>query len=213
MPPSPEILQGLSAIANERRDLAIGWHLALASIVVAVVLGWRPPRRAMGLLLAAPAASVSLLAWVHHNSFNGTVFALLAVALATVALCLPPARLQIGHSVLALPGAVLLAFGWVYPHFLATDSWTAYLYAAPLGLIPCPTLAVLVGSSLLTGGLGSRAWSLIVAGAALVYGFIGAFRLGVAIDLVLLVGAVILTVAALVTIGGGSAAHPATPSV
>jgi hypothetical protein len=83
-------------------------------------------------------------------------------------------------------------FGWTYPHFLEASSWTSYLYAAPLGLVPCPTLSLLVGVSLIVGSLDSKAWANTVAAAALVYGVIGVFALGVAIDAVLLAGAIVL---------------------
>ena len=89
-------------------------------------------------------------------------------------------------------GLVLVGFGWTYPHFVEVHSWTSYLYAAPLGLIPCPTLSMLVGVSLIVGSLEAKAWAITVAAAALVYGVIGVFTLGVAIDAVLLAVAIVL---------------------
>lgn len=35
----------------------------------------------------------------------------------------------------------MLAIGWIYPHFLDGPA-VDYLHAAPVGLVPCPTLAV-----------------------------------------------------------------------
>ena len=78
------------------------------------------------------------------------------------------------------------------------------LYAAPLGLIPCPTLSALVGVALVVNGLGSRAWSLILSGSGVLYGVIGWFRLGVTIDGVLLVGAITLALAAVFHLGRAS---------
>jgi hypothetical protein len=211
MPSSQQILDGLEAIANGWRTLAIAWHVALAAGLIALGVGWRPKRRLAGTLLAIPLVSVSLLAWLSGNPFNGTMFAIIAAALAGVALSLPRRRIQISASWLVISGALLAAFGWAYPHFLHTDSWGTYVYAAPLGLIPCPTLSAVVGIALVVRGLGSRGWSLILAGSGILYGIIGWFRLGVTIDAVLLVGATTLAVAAVSRFGHGNAASGTVP--
>jgi len=101
-----------------------------------------------------------------------------------------PAELRSG-ALLAAAGA-LIGFGWVYPHFLQTDTWLSYLYAAPAGLIPCPTLAVVIGASLAIGGLGSVAWSGVLCAMGAFYSLFGALHLGVDLDWVLLAGAVAL---------------------
>ena len=63
-------------------------------------------------------------------------------------------------------GLVMIGFGWVYPHFLEGPA-IDYLYASPVGLVPCPTLAVAIGFALLGNGLGSRAWALTIGAVAL----------------------------------------------
>lgn len=64
-----------------------------------------------------------------------------------------------------------------------------------MGLIPCPTLAMVIGLAMIGGGLGSRAWSYTLAGFGLFYGVFGVARLGVVLDLPLIAGAVALAVA------------------
>jgi hypothetical protein len=49
-----------------------------------------------------------------------------------------------------------------------STSLTSFLYAAPLGLVPCPMLSLLVGVSVIVGSLDSKAWANTVAAAALV---------------------------------------------
>jgi hypothetical protein len=88
------------------------------------------------------------------------------------------------------------AIDQIYPHFLETDRWTAYTYAAPLGLIPCPTLAAVIGLTMIRGPFASKPWSLTLAAAGLIYGAIGVVRLGVRLDIALLVGAAIIASAA-----------------
>jgi hypothetical protein len=93
---------------------------------------------------------------------------------------------------LLLLGGVFFAFGWLYPHFLDTASFLPYLYAAPAGLIPCPTLSILLGLTLVARGLDSRAWSAIGGVISVFYGAFGALVLGVTVDWVLLCGGIIV---------------------
>jgi hypothetical protein len=97
---------------------------------------------------------------------------------------------------LAPAGALLLAVGWVYPHFLETTRPALYLVAAPLGIIPCPTLFAMLGITLLTRGSSSSVGSLLIAAVALFYGAIGAFALKVHIDAMLAIGALLVVASA-----------------
>jgi hypothetical protein len=191
--PSPDtILSGLAAIANDWRWLAMGWHVWLAMLTGLLVGGWRPSVRTAAWLLIAPLVSVAIVAWLSGNPFNGAMFVGLAAALGresfrvdSVPVCLAsPARIA--------RGAALIAFGAVYPHFLQAGSPAAYVVASPFGLLPCPTLAVVIGSTLVFARLGSRRWHALLLIAALLYGAIGVLRLGVALDWGLFVGAALL---------------------
>ena len=189
MPTPEQILGGLREIANAWRWLAVVWHAYLAVSVVGLALGVRPSKRVSGILVVLPLLSVSALSWKSGNPFNGTVFGVLGVVLLVMSARLGEGRVVVAAPWASVPGAVMVAFGWVYPHFLETTSFVPYLYSAPLGLIPCPTLSVVVGLGLLLGGLGSRAWTLIVGLTGLSYGVFGAMRLGASLDWVLAVGA------------------------
>ena len=196
--PSPlEILDGLTYIANTWIGIAVAWHIAIAVLLAALILGWRPAQRQLSLILALPLVSVSVFAWLTQSPFNGALFTLGAVALGTVGARLPGIPMQRASNPAALIGLATVAFGWVYPHFLEGGSAVRYLYAAPTGLVPCPTLSVVVGFALLAGGLGSRAWSLMLAAIALFYGLFGTIRLGVYLDVGLVVGATTLSVVGL----------------
>jgi hypothetical protein len=189
MPSAEEILEGLGAIANAWPVLAIGWHVYFAALAVLFLTGWRPAKRLLAALLLPPLASVGILAWLGGNPFNATMFGLLCVALLLLL-----RRVATGTVVLAAGGwlavgTLLFGFGWVYPHFLDAASLGAYLYSAPLGLVPCPTLAVVAGVAILFRGLGSLSWSLAIALAGVFYGLFGALYLRVDIDWALFAGA------------------------
>ncbi|MCE9579694.1 MAG: hypothetical protein K8W52_41635 [Deltaproteobacteria bacterium] len=191
MPSALEILAGLTAIANQGVAIAIAWHVILAIALYAVARGWRPPRRAAAVLIAVPLASVAALAFAFGNPFNGTVFTAGFAALVVLAVRGDDRAVARGAAWAWWAGVAMLAFAWVYPHFLAGHP-AAYLYAAPLGLVPCPTLSAAIGLALLAGSPGPRAWTLTLAGLGLFYGLFGVARLGVALDLGLVAGAIAL---------------------
>lgn len=197
MPTPEQILDALTEIANRWRGLAIGWHLYFGAILVALLVGARPSRRVVGVLLALPLLSVSALAWATGNSFNGLVFLVVAVAAALFSLTGPTGEVCIGRLWAVVVGALLLAFGWTYPHFLHDGPLLRYLYSAPTGLVPCPTLAAVIGLGLIVDGLGSRGWCLLLGATGLFYALFGALRLGVRIDAMLLVGAVAISALAI----------------
>ncbi|HSG65340.1 MAG TPA: hypothetical protein VLD39_10080 [Gammaproteobacteria bacterium] len=194
MPSAVEIVQQLAEIASGWRALAVFWHIYFGSIVWLLVRA-RPSRRTMGVLLALPLLSVSSLAWKVGNPFNGSVFLLAAVALSVIALKLPLSPLTIAPRWITAMGVLMAGFGWAYPHFLDdTASTLTYVYAAPTGLIPCPTLAMLIGLTLIVDGLRSRAWSTLLVTLGLTYGVVGGAILEVAIDWLLVLGGVTLLI-------------------
>lgn len=198
MPSASHILDGLALIANESRGGAILWHGALLALLFGLALGFRPREHHARVALTMPLASVSIFAWTYLEAFNGTVFGLWAALLAIIGAARPSPRRVSAHSpAMTGVGLALIAFGWVYPHFLRDARWWHYLYEAPLGLIPCPTLAVVIGLTLWGGGLGSYPWSLAVAALGVLYGAFGALHLGVTMDWVLLIGSALLVVQAL----------------
>jgi hypothetical protein len=191
--PSPDaLLAGLSAIANDWRWLAIAWHLLLAALFLALCAGWRPQVRLLGRALVAPLLSVSVVAWVSGNPFNGTVFAVLAAGLGWSAALFNNTAVTVVRSAWAAAGVGIVLFGWMYPHFVRAEWWMTYAYASPFGILPCPTLAVVIGLTLIVGHASSTSWQAALVAAGLLYGVIGVFRLGVALDWGLLLAAATL---------------------
>jgi hypothetical protein len=200
MPSADAILTELSETANTWRSLAITWHLLLSALLVALLAGWRFSTRPIAWVAIAPILSVSALSWASNNPFNGTVFAALAITLAGATIRTHGVAIELERPWRVIPGAALLMFGWTYPHFLTTDSWTEYLYAAPFGIVPCATLSVVIGLTLMIRNVGTAAWSAPLAAAGVLYGIVGVFMLHVLLDVVLLSGALILAV--VVAFGG-----------
>jgi hypothetical protein len=180
-------------MADELSWLAIGWHVAILAIVAALIAGWRPSPRAGLLLLAAPALSVAIGAFVYGNPFNGVSFGLLAVLLAALGSAPRNLQARLGPAWAVALGSALILYGWCYPHF-NTVPWHRTLYAAPVGVVPCPTLAIIAGFTLAAAGFGSRAFPALLAVWSAFYAVFGIFRLGVVLDAGLFVAAVGLVV-------------------
>jgi len=197
MPTPTEILNGLALTANEMTILAVVWHVLAALAIIGIIFGWRPSRKMGASLLAIPLLSVSILAWIYSNPFNGAVFLLFAIILIIIGLRLPNEKIQKAPTWALMFGVLMILFGWIYPHFLENGSWFKYLYAAPMGLIPCPTLSFTIGFALIANGFSSRSWSIILAALGAFYSIFGAFRLGVHIDFVLLAGSLLLLIQAI----------------
>jgi hypothetical protein len=185
------ILESLAEISREMTLVAVVWHAVVLVVLVALWQGWRPSHIAAGRLLATSLASVAVIAVAYRNPVNGVVFAAAALVLERVSRTLSPKPVGLATLPLAALGLALIAFAWCYPHFVA-GSPARLLYAAPLGLIPCPTLALVAGFTLLGGGLRSARWSASLAAVTALYGLLGVFLLGVWIDVALLVAALAL---------------------
>lgn len=189
MPDSTEIIGGLASVSNDWKLLAIAWHAYFAVLLIIMAPALRRSYRWVGVALVPPLLSVSAIAWNTGNPFNGAVFGVGAALLLLVAAGLPRARIELAPKPWLAAGSVLVVFGWCYPHFLKSDSPFEYLYAAPMGLVPCPTLSMLAGLTMILHGLGSARWSLLVGIMGMFYGLFGALHLGVRIDWVLSAGA------------------------
>ena len=187
MPTSQQILALLATVSSELGWLAILWHVVILAIVVALAAGCRPSLRIASLMLAAPVTSVAIASLAYGNWFNGISFVLLASALVWLRPA-PAARVTTGPAWLVSIGIGLVIFGLCYPEFVVGPS-TRALYAAPVGLIPCPTLAVVAGFTLIAGGFGTRRYPVLLAVWTTFYALFGMFRLGVMLDLGLVIAA------------------------
>jgi hypothetical protein len=192
MPDAAEILAGLAELAEQSMMVAMLWHVLIAGAVLALARGWRPQADVAATLLASLPASAATLALLQGNWFNGTVLGTTAIALLVLSTRLGWAPVRGGAPLNRSVGVALVVFGYLYPHFLESMSPLWYLVAAPLGVVPCPTLAVLIGFTLLEARGFSRGWIVVVATAGLFYGAVGVVRLGVWLDLPLLLGALAL---------------------
>lgn len=184
-----QILSSVQSTVNEYSVVAIIWHILFYFLIVALLLKWSPSNNIFGILLCLPLLSVSILAWISGNPFNGSLFAIAAILIFIFGLKAPGQNVQTSQLIFFLSGIIMVSFGLVYPHFIKPDSVLGYFYASPAGLIPCPTLSILIGLALIFNGFESQNISLLLIIMGLFYGIFGVFKLKVIIDLFLLFGA------------------------
>jgi hypothetical protein len=191
MPAPADILALLFASAQRALPVAVAWHVLGLAALVALARGWRPSTRLVGRLLGLPFLSVGGVSLATGNAFNGIVFTAAGLVLALLGWSASPERVRGRPAAAAALGIPLLAAGWFYPHFLPDLHPAAYLVAAPVGVVPCATLYVVVGLALVCRITGRAATGLL-AMLALIYGLMGVAVLGVWLDVGLLAGALAL---------------------
>jgi len=194
MPRPQEIISGLNSIANDYKLFAVIWHVIIYFLLLALVAQWEPSNRLLGTLICLPLFTVAAFAWLSGNPFNGSLFAIMAILILVFGLKSSLQPIGLSQLPFVIIGIMMIIFGLVYPHFIETNSIFKYLYASPFGLIPCPTLSILIGFVLLFNGFGSQSIILTFIVAGLFYGFFGAFKLGVYLDLFLILGTLTLSV-------------------
>lgn len=210
MPPKEEILAGLYQMSNEYWLFATLWHALFFILFMLLLLKQKPSNRLMAIMSSFPLFSVSLFAWISGNPFNGILLLVFGGLLLVEGFKLDRNPITVRNPWFSIPGIMVLIFGLLYPHFLETQSYLTYVYAAPLGIIPCPTLSTVIGLAIIFNGYQSFRWSLWLVLIGLFYGFVGVFRLGVAIDLILLVGTMVLMLEALIERKSGLILKPVT---
>ena len=203
MPTTGAILEVISRSAHDLAWLALAWHVAVLLLACGLVAGWRPATWFAHVLLVAPVATVAVASLAYGSWFNGASFAVLAVLLAVwsreLALPLRATRSRPQFWI----GVALIAFALTYAHF--TSGWNAALWLAPVGVVPCPTLALVAGFALLADGFHSRKISEVLVGWTAFYALFGIFRLGVWLDVGLIVAALALAALAWRTLGSPTA--------
>jgi hypothetical protein len=192
MPDKQDILNGLQAVANSYTWFARIWHTLFYMLIIVLIAQWEPSNRLLAALVCLPLVSVAVLAWISGNPFNGLTFSALALFIAISWFRLSGLPVSLSPLPYVIAGILMIAFGLIYPHFIEANSVFRFLSDTPFGLIPCPTLSVLIGFALVFNGFGSLAltWAFVAFG--LFYGFFGVLKLAVYLDIFLILGALAL---------------------
>jgi hypothetical protein len=198
MPTSAEILNGLIIAANKFIWIGIGWHIILFAFMVRLFTQKPVNTKIIASGMSVFLLSVGIISVLIHNPFNAIMFALAALIFGIYTLNFKAVPVRPEWSPATIVGLLMVIFGFVYPHFLEAKSWINYLYASPMGLIPCPTLSVFIGLTLMLRGFNSRKWMFTAAGLGLFYGIVGVLRLKVYLDVALIGGGSLLLVHAII---------------
>jgi len=194
MPKTEDIINGLQSIVNEYSTVAMIWHALFYLLLAALIFEWEPSNKLMGILICLPLLSVAVFAWLTGNPFNGVLFSLMTLLICIFAIRGSGEPVSDSQLPFVIIGILMIVFGLVYPHFIQANSFLKYLYASPVGLVPCPTLSILIGFLLLYNGFGSQSLTLTFIVFGLFYGLFGAIKLSVYLDIFLIFGSVSLLV-------------------
>jgi hypothetical protein len=189
-----EIIAGLNSIANKYAWFAVFWHVVFYILVIAFIANWEPSNKLIGTLICIPLFSVAFFAWITGNPFNGVMFTVMGILILLFGLKSSVQSIQPSQLPYVISGIVMIAFGLIYPHFIETSSIFNYFYASPVGLIPCPTLSILIGFILIFNGFGSQSITSTFILFGLFYGLFGVIKLAVYLDLFLVFGTLTLLI-------------------
>jgi hypothetical protein len=200
MPKTEDIINGLQTIVNEYSTFAIIWHAVFYLLLAAIIFKWQPSNKSLALILCLPLLSVAVFAWLTGNPFNGILFSVLTILVLIFGLKASNQSIEVSQVPFQVIGILMIVFGLIYPHFITGDPLLKYLYASPAGLIPCPTLSIVIGILLVFSGLGSQSITLTLTAFGLFYGFFGVLKLGVYLDTFLVFGTLSLLVKYIISI-------------
>lgn len=189
---SEEIVNGLQSIVDNYQTFAILWHLAFYLLIGALLFTWEPSNKTFAFLVALPLLSVAVFAWLAGNPFNGGVYTIASLIVLFLALKTNSQTVEYSRVPFIIAGILMVAFGLLYPHFISPGNVLKYVYASPAGLIPCPTISIIIGFLLLYNGFNSQPITLTLIILGLFYGLFGVLKLAVYVDIVLLLGAITL---------------------
>lgn len=194
MPKTEEIINGLQSIVNNYTTFAIIWHAVFYFLLAGLLARLQPSNKLFGILLCLPLISVAVFAWLSGNPFNGILFSLITILIFIFGIKASNQPIQTSQFPFMVIGIIMIVFGLIYPHFVNADSLLEYLYLSPAGLIPCPTLSILIGFLLLYNGFGSQSVIITFIAFGLFYGIFGVLKLAVYLDVFLILGSITLLV-------------------
>ena len=210
VPTAESILAWATVVANDWRWLAILWHVALAALLIGFVTRVRLSTRLVGYALVLPVISVSVIAWLSRNPFNGLIFAVLAVLL------------RARRDAPAADSRDTCIVGMGSRGGRARRFWMGLPSFPHHGYMDGLRVRVAVRASPLPDAFGRdrdhvdlrrpalKGWSAPLFGAGILYGWIGIFRLSVSLDIWLFAGAILLGVMVVGDLIPGPFARPMT---
>jgi hypothetical protein len=199
MPSADEILSALAMLSNKYTVVAILWHAIFVFLLLfSLFEKQKKPNQSASYILCLPLFSVSALAWLTGNLFNGMLFLLAAILLVALSIKERNAEVLVNSKWLKIIGVFVFLSGFFYPHFLYEGSWN-YLYAAPIGIVPCPTLLTVTGFVLMFDIKQSKYWFVVLILLDVFYGLFGVFKLEIFLDLLLIAATIALAVRARLT--------------
>ncbi len=108
MPTPEEILNGLTLASNKFVFLSIAWHIIVLLFIALLIAGKRPSSKAIALGLIALFLSVSIVAMLVSNPFNGAMFMLASVWFIYISWKMPEENVIVKWDIVSLIGVALI---------------------------------------------------------------------------------------------------------
>lgn len=188
------LIDYLSMVSNKSLLLNLVMHLFVILSIVTIYLikdiGVR--KYVFNSTLLILLLSVTIKAGIYGNLFHAITFGAMAIV-AEVVLVKDKSPLYVPKlNISTVVSLLFILLGLWYPEFVKASALEC-LVVSPVGAIPCPTLITALGMLNLYSSSVSRSQLIVIASFGFVYGFIGTFKLGISLDLIL-IGAVLLSI-------------------
>lgn len=187
------ILNYINSVAGKYPILSIALHLMVIALTILLFIpAFKQKRFMFNGVLALLCTSVAVIASINGNYFNGGFFVIL---LGFVFIEFFRRRNEIetvffgrhtwGENVKNAFCFAMILLGLLYPHFVNVSP-VLFIFLSPLGIIPCPTLTVVMGLLNLFYPRVSKGVYTAATLMALFYGITGVFLLQVYMDIPLM---------------------------
>ena len=188
------LLDYLSMVSNKSLLLNLAMHLLVVLSIVTIHLtkAVRVRKYVFNSTLLLLFLSVTLKAGIYGNLFHAITFGTM-VLVAIVVLIEDKRTLYVPKfNIQTIVSLLFILLGLWYPEFVKAST-LEYFLVSPIGAIPCPTLITVLGMLNLYYSSVQRNELIVIAFFGFVYGFIGTFKLGILLDIIL-IGSVLFSI-------------------
>jgi hypothetical protein len=180
------ILNYLAEISNKNTNINLIIHVI---ILVALICFSLIKKDKIKYLIANStililSLSIVVHAFIYGNPFHLITFIVLAAG-TLLALYKGRDEKNIKFDAFSVISLIIIGMGFWYPEFVSTSTLGYFMYS-PVGIVPCPTLLVILGLLTLLYPRINKAHYITAVLMGFIYGIIGTFVLKVSLDISLL---------------------------
>lgn len=186
---SQKILEYLGNVSNNSLMHNFTLHLITLGLLLIYIFSMKAKWRttAMNCIVAVLTLSVTATAFINGNYFHVLTFLILSVISVIELFIRKNEYAQFKLNFTTVISFAFILIGLWYPEFVTVSKLKCLLFS-PVGIVPCPTILVILGITSLKKSKTNSLQQITVLTLGLIYGIIGTFKLRVYLDITLIAG-------------------------